>query len=199
MYRSTTNDSGDAVKINGSDVTGTSYNDTTAVAGTTYYYWVKARNLAGTSGWSLSNAGTRLNATLEVEPNAPDLLNNLAMAYTAQGRAEEAEALLRAVHEGHPEYLFGCTGLARLEVARGQLDVAKALLEPLLARQRLHVGELGALCAAQIEVLLAERNRDSARSWLELWTQVDPDNPALEVYRQRLAGGWQQRLFGWDP
>jgi tetratricopeptide (TPR) repeat protein len=137
-----------------------------------------------------------LKQAMEVEPDAPDLLNNQAMVYTMQGRAEEAEALVRAVHERHPEYLFACVGLARLEVARGQLDAAKALLEPLLSRQRLHVAELGALCAAQIEVLLAEHRRDAARSWLELWAQVDPENPAVEVYRQQLGGGRQRRLFG---
>jgi hypothetical protein len=40
-------------------ITGTSFNDTTAVPMKTYYYWVKASNTYGTSGFSGSNAGSR--------------------------------------------------------------------------------------------------------------------------------------------
>ncbi len=42
VYRSTCNNSGTATKINPSDVTGASYNDKSAVAGTTYWYWIRA-------------------------------------------------------------------------------------------------------------------------------------------------------------
>lgn len=59
VWRNTSNASGTATKINAADVTGASYDDTTAVAGTTYYYWVKARNAGGTSGFSASNSGYR--------------------------------------------------------------------------------------------------------------------------------------------
>jgi hypothetical protein len=48
VYRSTSNNPATATRINSSDATGSSYNDTTAVAGTTYWYWVKARNNSGT-------------------------------------------------------------------------------------------------------------------------------------------------------
>jgi len=38
---------------------GTSFNDTTAIAGRTYYYWVRASNTYGTSSFSAYNAGKR--------------------------------------------------------------------------------------------------------------------------------------------
>src|SRR5262249_14298621 len=45
-----------------------------------------------------------LRKALEQEPNAPDLLNNLASAYHAQDRWEESEALIRQIHERFPDY-----------------------------------------------------------------------------------------------
>ncbi len=56
VYRGTGSSSSSA-SVLASSVTGTSYNDTSAVAGTTYYYWVKAVNSAGASGFSTSNTG----------------------------------------------------------------------------------------------------------------------------------------------
>ena len=69
VYRNTTNTSGTANKLNSSDITTTSYNDTTAVAGTTYYFWVVARNAEGTSAFSNSDTGERSAAIQEVKPN----------------------------------------------------------------------------------------------------------------------------------
>jgi hypothetical protein len=66
------------------------------------------------------------------------------------------------------------------------LDRARQLLAPLLTRQRLHVSEFSALCMAQVNVALAERNREQARHWLDIWRQVMPDHPALGVLEGRL-------------
>jgi fibronectin type 3 domain-containing protein len=42
-------------------IPGILFNDTTAIAGRTYYYWVRASNAYGTSGFSAYNAGKRSN------------------------------------------------------------------------------------------------------------------------------------------
>lgn len=57
VWRSANNNSGTATKIGSS--TASPFDDTTAVAGITYYYWVKAKNTGGTSGFSSSNSGYR--------------------------------------------------------------------------------------------------------------------------------------------
>jgi len=58
VWRNTTNSTSSAVKISPAvDVTGTTFDDLTAVQGTTYYYWVKAKNAGGTSGLGASNSG----------------------------------------------------------------------------------------------------------------------------------------------
>ncbi|MBI3986357.1 MAG: PQQ-binding-like beta-propeller repeat protein, partial [Lentisphaerae bacterium] len=55
IWRSTSNDSGSASRIG--TTAGTSYEDTTASAGVPYFYWVKATNAAGASGFSASDSG----------------------------------------------------------------------------------------------------------------------------------------------
>ena len=58
VWRGTSSSSEAAAEI-ASGLTSTSYTDTSAVAGTTYWYWVRATNLGGTSGWSNSDTGYR--------------------------------------------------------------------------------------------------------------------------------------------
>jgi hypothetical protein len=57
VWRSTSRSSGSASKISSPDPSGTSYDDTSAAAGTTYYYWVKAGNSITTSAYSASDSG----------------------------------------------------------------------------------------------------------------------------------------------
>lgn len=61
VWRNTSADSATASKISPQqDVTGTSYDDATAVAGTQYWYWVKAKNLAGATDFSAPDEGRAL-------------------------------------------------------------------------------------------------------------------------------------------
>jgi uncharacterized repeat protein (TIGR02543 family) len=57
VYRNTTSSSASASKV--ASVTGTSYTDNTATPGVLYYYWVKATNPWGASGFSSYNSGYR--------------------------------------------------------------------------------------------------------------------------------------------
>ncbi len=66
VWRSTSSSSSSASEIK-SGLTATSYTDTTAVAGTTYYYWVKATNQGGASAFSAYDTGYRAIAA----PSAP--------------------------------------------------------------------------------------------------------------------------------
>ena len=57
VWRNTSDSSGTASKISSPDPTGNSYEDTSAVAGTTYYYWVKAANAVVASSFSAPDSG----------------------------------------------------------------------------------------------------------------------------------------------
>lgn len=125
---------------------------------------------------------------LAIEPDAPDLLNNLAAAYELQGRREESSDLVRQIHQRNPNYLFGRTNLAHLCIRSGQLEEARNLVAPLLSRRRFHFSEFAAMCAAQIHMALAEGNVDGARSWFQMWSEVDPDHPGLAQWRPSVFG-----------
>ncbi len=78
VYRSTSNNSGGASLLTAS-TTANPYNDTSAVPGTTYYYWVKACNANGCSVFSTSDSGWRSSAVI---PTAPSGLSASDGTYT---------------------------------------------------------------------------------------------------------------------
>jgi tetratricopeptide (TPR) repeat protein len=124
---------------------------------------------------------------LAVEPDALDLLNNLAVTYELQGRTREAEALTRLVLERDPGNVFANARLSRLHLDRGEIDEAEALLEPLFSRQRFHFSEFSAFCNIRIELCIAQGEIEGARSWLDMWTSVDPEAPPIKYWRERLS------------
>jgi len=129
------------------------------------------------------------------EPDAPDILNNLAAAYGLQGRVEQADALTRHLYQRYPDYLFARTNMVQLALRVGEIERAEALVAPLRTRRRFHVSEFAASCSAQLELLLAQNQAEGARSWLEIWVRVDPDHPLLAHWRQRLAHAGRPSLL----
>ena len=132
------------------------------------------------------DAEALLNRALELEPDAPDLLNNLAMAYQAQGREDETEALIRDIAERYPDYTFARVSLAKMHLLDGDVSKAEALLLPMLKRDRFHFMEFSAFSDAYIEMLVAKKQKDAARSWLGMWEQVDSDDLRLAHWRRKL-------------
>jgi tetratricopeptide (TPR) repeat protein len=137
-----------------------------------------------------------LREALALEPDSPSLLNNLALAYGEQSRTAEAEALVRATHLRHPDYLFARLALARIHLRDGELDAADELITPLFMRRRLHYSEATALFAARVDLELARGNDEAARSWLDMWSNIDPDSPEVARYRAMLKGSPFGKLFG---
>jgi tetratricopeptide (TPR) repeat protein len=127
-----------------------------------------------------------LKQALAQEPEAPDLLNNLAATYAATGRQAEAESIWRSILERHPDYLFARASLGRIAAQRGHVAEARELLDPLLARRRLHFSEFATLAIAQIETDLADNKPEGAKSWLKMWERAMPDDPRVEVFRKEI-------------
>jgi predicted Zn-dependent protease len=135
---------------------------------------------------------------LKLEPDAPDLKNNLAMAYGLQGDKKRAEAMIREIHQQHPDYFFATISVARIHIREGELEEAKVLLESLLTRKRFHTSEFVHLCEAELEFWMAKGEKEGAHSWLNLWEQVDPENPRLISWKARMkAPKLLQKLMRW--
>ena len=106
-------------------------------------------------------------------------------------------ALVRQIHARDPDYIFARAKLADFHLKRGELEAAKALLDPLMERKRFHTSEFAAFAGGQIAILLAEKKTEGARSWVQMWEQIDPDHPNLRYWKDRLTPrGTLGRLLG---
>ena len=144
----------------------------------------------------LDHAEELLKQAIQIEPESPDVLNNLAGVYNMTNREKEARELIFDLHRRFPDYFFGITNVAQILAHDGKPEEAEEILKPLLALKQLHTSEFSALCQAQIQMWLAKNNPDGARSWLQMWEQIDPAHPMIETYRQRVEKSniWQRVL-----
>lgn len=122
-----------------------------------------------------------LNQAIAVEPDSPDLYNNLAAAYYVQGRNQEAEALVVEVHQRFPDYVMAAMAQVRLHMLEGDLEAAEAILKSFMARGRFHVEEFSVFCETYADLWLAKGMPDGARIWLQTWEQATPDHPRLKL------------------
>lgn len=133
-----------------------------------------------------AEAEALLKEALEIEPNDPALLNNLGQAYVLQGQGQKAEELAYEIHERFPDYLFGRANMANILIEKGEIERAKEMITPLFSRKRLHFTEFSAICSAQIQLSLAEGNREAAESWLDMMKQIVPDDPNIPALEMRV-------------
>ncbi|MGH7137296.1 MAG: tetratricopeptide repeat protein, partial [Pirellulales bacterium] len=151
----------------------------------------QADDLSNEAYWALTeDDGARaeklLKQALERVPDDPGLEFNLAQAYEAQGRDEEARHHRRWIRQRWPDYLFGRVMAAHEFISAGDCDAADAELAPLRERQRLHHTEFSAFMYAQVRLFHARRNSAAARSWFDLWERLNPDDPLLGRARRLL-------------
>jgi hypothetical protein len=77
-----------------------------------------------------------------------------------------------------------------------QIASEEVLLQPLRTRKRFNISEFGYYINAQMELLVAKKQPDGACKWLEMWQQMDPENPLVLRWQMRLnARNVFQRLF----
>lgn len=127
-----------------------------------------------------------LQQALKIEPDAPDLLYNLANAWDLQDRYQEAQQLIEQIHQSHPDYTFATISVAQMRIKSGDLETARNLLQPLLGKSRMHTVEFSLFCTAQIQFYLADSKPESARAWLNLLRQTNPNHPNLDYWQKRL-------------
>ena len=134
---------------------------------------------------------------LEISPDDPKLLNNLASELLMSGQATEAQRIIDDNFARNPDYLF-----ARLTKVNGlvfdrRLNEARELLFPVRGMRDFQVSEFSAWSAAIVNFHLAAGERDEAERYLDLWKMVYPDDPQLPIFRRRFEGGILKRLLKW--
>ncbi len=135
----------------------------------------------------LDEAEEALQKGLKLMPDHPSFLQNLAVVYMSRGEVEKAHALTRQIIERNPDYAIGRCNLAASLAREGKVEEAQSLIDPVMKREQLHISEFVALCHAQIEILLAENQREGAEAWMRMLEEADPDNPAVPALRRRVG------------
>jgi len=134
-----------------------------------------------------SKAEGLLRKALEIQPEEPSLLNNLAASLQMQKKMAEANLLADTIAEKFPNYFFGQVIAVRRALQAGDLERAQTIIDRMMKKKELHVTEFGALCGCQIDLLIADEKPEGAVSWFGMWEQGYPEDPALEHYRDRMA------------
>lgn len=126
---------------------------------------------------------------LALDAKSPMIKQNIAAAIHAQGKSEEAIALIREVHKEHPDYVFAITTLVKEALKQNNIDEAAELLKPLYTRPHFHFSEYDAFAEAQIELHIARKDTRSARIVLQNWAGM---NDEVDV------NYWEMRLMNKD-
>ncbi len=138
-----------------------------------------------------------LEKALQVVPDDPTILNNLAMVYDRMGHKREAQQLIDQMTEQHPDYFFGIIGRANLAIHTDQLDEAEALLQPLLSREMLHISEFRALTMAYMQFYLQKNLPEGAQTWLDMWADMEPYHPEIETWERRVDRHQNKEKSAW--
>jgi tetratricopeptide (TPR) repeat protein len=120
-----------------------------------------------------------LQKSLEIEPDHPETLGELARALDEQGRAAEATAIREDLLTRFPNELYGQMAQARKFIAGGDLDAAETIILPVLERESFFYRAFAAVSDVYLALLNAQKQREAAREWLDMWEEIDPENPRL--------------------
>ena len=126
---------------------------------------------------------------LALAPDAPEIWNNLAVAYERLGRDNEARALVHRIHAEHPDYFFGAITMSSIAIDRGAFDEALDYLRPLTGHRRYHISEFESLCTAYIQLGLAKKDWALAEEWLNNWRLIDADSEEFKFWQARVKIG----------
>lgn len=123
---------------------------------------------------------------IAAEPDFPTAHSYRAVIAEQRGDTVQVRQLTEEIYARFPDYFFARLAVARLHIQDKRLEEAEALLNPLLKQDELHISEFRGLASAQMELALAKDQPAAARSWLDMWQEIDEDDPQLWYWRQRL-------------
>lgn len=144
-----------------------------------------SQGITNLKGNNPEKAEELLKQALELNPEARDLNYNLAIAYQLQDRDEEAEELCQKLYDRDPNYPFSRIALAKYHLDRKEIEQAEELVQPMIQWKSMNHLAFHFLCQLNIELGLAKKEMEKARSWLGIWKQVS-DSPNIEYWEDRI-------------
>lgn len=120
---------------------------------------------------------------IKIEPNAPDVLNNLAAALQMQDRTDEADVLVDELIERFPDYFFAKIAAANRKIKQREFDGAARILRDLTQYDRFHTTEFAAMATSWVHLYAGKKEREQARHWLGMFEENVPDHQGIERLR----------------
>lgn len=128
-----------------------------------------------------------LREAIALEPGSPDLKNNLAVLYQAQGKMEEYTTLLHKIVQQFPDYVMARVAIAHMLMRDKCLEAASDMLTPLLTRKQFHYDELNQFLHVYVRLRIMQNQLEDAEHWVEIWRQVDPRSQEMREWAMEIA------------
>ncbi|MEO0349585.1 MAG: tetratricopeptide repeat protein [Cyanobacteria bacterium P01_A01_bin.15] len=137
------------------------------------------KKIALDSPKAAETAEAYLKQALALEPNNPELLNNLALAYTQQGRLDESRQLTQQIIDDHPEDVDSRIAIAQIYLEEENLEAAESALNDLLGRSSFTADSLVSLMLTRSRLLVLQGQEDMARLWFQEVLPMVKEHPLL--------------------
>ena len=116
---------------------------------------------------------------MEIEPNNPVLLNNLALAYTHQERLADSRKLTQQIIDDHSEDVDSRIAIAQLYLQEEQLEAAETVIDQLLQRPRFTEDNLVSLLLTRSRLLMLQGKEEMAKLWFQEVLPLVKEHPLL--------------------
>lgn len=103
----------------------------------------------------------------------PSLIYNLIAVDLKRGNELDAETRLEELTKQFPDYFFAAATLATIKARKGEIETASRLTGQFYDKTKWHTLEARAWFYLNMELALAEKKFDGARSWLEMLAEFD--------------------------
>ncbi|NEZ63334.1 hypothetical protein D0962_11145 [Leptolyngbyaceae cyanobacterium CCMR0082] len=137
------------------------------------------KKIALESAKAAETAEVYLKQALEIEPNNPVLLNNLALAYSHQERLIESRQVTQQIVDEYPEDIDSRVAIAQIYLEETNLDAAEAVLNEVLRCSCLTEDALVSLLLTRSRLLMLQGKEDMARLWFQEVLPMVKEHPLL--------------------
>jgi tetratricopeptide (TPR) repeat protein len=147
-----------------------------------------AQGMQALQAGDLALAEKRLRRAIELEPNAPDIHNNLATVYSRREEHDRAKELYRKAIELDPLYVVPRLNLNRYLLDDGDIEGAIAMLAPLAEATHFGTRDMALYSFAQARILIAQeeyrRAEEMLEHALEMWPEYEEARDWLDWLRR---------------